>query len=77
MKCGLICARSARTSASISSVRLASSSASSSWPETHCAVSSAARARPPVGYGANAASVPTIRSSTTSGLTTAVRTAHP
>ena len=35
MKCGLICARSARTSASISRVREASSSASSSWPETH------------------------------------------
>ena len=32
MKCGLICARSARTSASISRVREASSSASSSWP---------------------------------------------
>ena len=77
MKCGLICARSARTSASISRVREASSSASSSWPETHCATSSAARARPAVGYGANAASVPTIRSSTTSGLTTAVRTAQP
>ncbi len=30
-----------------------------------------------MGYGANAASVPTIRSSTTSGLTTAVRTAQP
>ena len=34
MKCGLIWARSARTSASISRVRLASSSASASWPET-------------------------------------------
>ena len=53
MKCGLIWARSARTSASISRVRLASSSASSSWPETHCATSSAARASPAVGYGAN------------------------
>ena len=77
MKCGLIWARRARTSASIRRVRLRSSSASSSCPETHFAVSSAARARPAVGYGANAASVPTIRSSTTSGLTTAVRTGHP
>ena len=51
MKCGLICARSARTSASISRVREASSSASSSWPETHGATSSAARARPAVGCG--------------------------
>ncbi len=30
-----------------------------------------------MGYGANAASVPTIRSSTTSGLTSAVRTGQP
>ena len=46
MKCGLIWARSARTSASISRVRDASSSASSSWPETQRATSSVARARP-------------------------------
>ena len=30
-----------------------------------------------MGYGANAARVPTIRSSTTNGLTTAVRTGQP
>jgi hypothetical protein len=77
MKCGLIWARSARTSASISRVRLASSSASSSCPDTHCATSSAARASPALWYGANAARVPTTRSSTTSGLTTAVRIGHP
>ena len=47
----LIWARRARTSASIARVRDASSSASSSCPETHCAISSAARARPAVGYG--------------------------
>ena len=51
MKCGEIWARRARTSASISRVREASSSASSSWPETHCATSSAARTSPAVGYG--------------------------
>ena len=77
MKCGLICARRARTSASISRVRLASSSASSSWPLTHCATSSAARARPAVACGENTWSVPTTRSSTTSGLTIAVRISQP
>ena len=46
MKCGLICARSARTSASISRVRDASSSASSSCPDTQRATSSAARTSP-------------------------------
>ena len=48
MKWGLIWARSARTSASISRVRETSSWASSSWPETHWATSSVARTRPPL-----------------------------
>ena len=52
MKCGLICARSAWTSASMARLRLASSSASSSWPDTHCATSSVARIRPAVIVGA-------------------------
>ncbi|WP_344836549.1 hypothetical protein [Nonomuraea dietziae] len=46
MKCGEICARSARTSASISRVRLRSSSASSSWESTHLATSWAALTSP-------------------------------
>ena len=46
MKCGLICARSARTSARIRRCRDASSSASSSWPETQLATSSVARSKP-------------------------------
>ena len=77
MKCGLIWARSARTSASIARVRLASSSARSSCPETHRATSSAARASPAVCCGENTWSVPTIRSSATSAVTTAVRTGQP
>ena len=43
MKCGLIWARSARSSASMARVRWCASSASSTWPETHAAVSSVAR----------------------------------
>ena len=77
MKCGLICARSARTSASISRVRERSSSASSSWPLTHDATSSAARTSPPVVCGAPTTSAPTRVSSTTSGLTMACRTWQP
>ncbi len=71
MKCGLIWARSARTSASISRVRLASSSASASWPDTHCATSSVARSSPAEVEVPNTCSVPTTRSSTTSGATIA------
>ena len=72
MKCGLICARSARTSASISRVRDASSSASSSWAETQPghlvrrAHQTGARRSAPY-----AARLPTTRSSTMSGATTA------
>ena len=51
MKCGEIWARSARTSASTSRRRDASSSARSSWPETQAATSSVARTRPAVGSG--------------------------
>jgi hypothetical protein len=42
MKCGLICARSARSSASIARVRSLLSSASSTWPDTQRATSSVA-----------------------------------
>ena len=51
MKCGLICARSARTSARASRARDGSSSASSSWVATQRAVSSAACTRPGAGLG--------------------------
>src|SRR6478672_4214550 len=77
MKWGLICARRARTSASISRLRERSSSASSSCPLTHDATSSAARTRPPVVCGAPTTSAPTRVSSTTSGLTIACVTWQP
>ena len=51
MKCGLIWARSARTSASIARVRGRPSSASSSWLETQRATSSVARTRPAAAAG--------------------------
>ena len=68
MKCGEIWARKARTSASTSRRRDASSSARASWPETHAATSSVARTRPAVGYGVPTTRCPTTSSSTTSGL---------
>ena len=77
MKCGLIWARRARTSASISAVRESSSCASSSWPETQAATSLAARTRLPVACGAPTTRVPTSTSSTTSGLMTSCRTGQP
>ena len=46
MKCGLIWARSARSSASIEPGALASSSASSTWVDTQRATSSVARTSP-------------------------------
>ena len=68
MKCGEICARSARTSASTNRRRDASSSARSSWPDTQAATSSVARTSPAVGYGVPTTTCPTTSSSTTSGL---------
>ena len=58
MKCGEIWARSARTSASTSRRRDASSSARSSCPETQAATSSVARTRPAVGSGEATHEVP-------------------
>ena len=76
MKCGLIWARSARSSASIARFRERSSSASSTCEETHSATSSAARTRPAVASGPYAISVPTTRSSPVTGTTTAERMSH-
>ena len=50
MKCGLIWARSARSSASMTRVRVRASSASASWLDTQAATSSVARARPGRGF---------------------------
>ncbi len=77
MKCGLICARSARTSARISRWRDSSSSASSSWPETQLATSSVARSRLADGWSVSATSAPATRSSITSGLAMACCTRQP
>ncbi len=76
MKCGLICARRARTSASISLLRDASSSASSSWEDTQPATSSVARTSPASADTVKTCSVPTTFSSTTRGVTTAERMAQ-
>src|SRR6478736_5001536 len=76
MKCGLICARRARTSASMSRVREASSSASSSCPDTQRATSFVARTRPAEARPVKTCSVPTTFSSTSSGATIAWRTMH-
>ncbi len=76
MKCGLICARRARTSASISRVREASSSASSSCPETQRATSFVARTSPAEARPVKTCRVPTTFSSTSSGATMAWRTTH-
>ena len=73
MKCGLIWARRARTSASISSVRDASSSASSTWTATQSATSLVARTRPAPADGANAATTPTTREPARTGAMTAAR----
>jgi hypothetical protein len=73
MKCGLICARRARTSASINRVREASSSASSRFPDTQRATSATARTSPAEADEVKACRVPTTLSSTTSGLTTTCR----
>ena len=77
MKCGEICARSAFTSASARRAREASSSASSSCPDTHVATSEVARTRPAGAASSNAASAPTTRPSTTSGASTAYRMGQP
>ena len=76
MKCGLICARSARTSARASRARDGSSSASSSWVDTQRAVSRVACTSPGAGRAVevSATSAPTTRSSAASGTTTAPRT---
>ena len=74
MKCGLICARRARSSASIVRVRSRPSSASSAWVETQRATSSAARASPAEACGPYAAMAATTRSSATTGAITAVLT---
>ena len=73
MKCGLIWARSARSSASIARVRVRPSSATSSSAETHRASSPVARARPADAAGAYAVSVPTTLPSASSGAMTAER----
>ena len=70
MKCGEICARSARTSASASRARDASSSASSTCADTQRATSVVVRARTAVVSSVTATRVPTTRSSTTIGATT-------
>ena len=82
MKCGLIWARRARSSASMVRVRWRPSSASSAWVETHRATSSVARASPADACGPYAARAATTRSSVTTGAITAVLTgqsgsAHP
>ena len=76
MKCGLIWARRARTSASMSRVRDASSSASSSWPDTQRATSFVARTRPAEARSVKTWRVPTTFSSTSRGATMACRTTH-
>jgi hypothetical protein len=73
MKCGLIWARSARSSASMTRVRVRASSARASWLDTHAATSSVARASPGEGCSVQAVRVPTTRSSITRGAVTAVR----
>jgi hypothetical protein len=74
MKCGEICARRARISASIARVRDWSSWASSSWDETQRATSQTARVSATDAVPLYAASVPTGRPSTISGAITASRT---
>ena len=73
MKWGEIWARRARTSASASRARDTSSSASSTWVETHRATSAAARIRPGRASEPKAPSVPTTSSPTTIGTMTAER----
>ena len=74
MKWGLIWARRARSSASMTRVRVRASSARASWLETQAATSSVARARPGEGSWVQAVRVPTTRSSMTRGAVTALRT---
>ena len=73
MKCGLIWARRARSSAAMTRVRVRASSARASWLETQAATSSVARARPGEGSVVQAVRVPTTRSSMTRGAVTALR----
>ena len=73
MKCGLIWARRARSSASIVRVRWWPRSASSAWVAIQPATSSVARARPAEACGPYAAMAATTRSPVTTGAMTAVR----
>src|SRR5215207_2120811 len=77
MKCGLICARRARTSASASAVRDASSSPSSTCAATQSATSPVARTRPARTGAANATIAPTARPSARMGAATASVSASP
>src|SRR6266545_2724113 len=76
MKCGLICARNARSSASIARVRSRFRSASWICPDTQFATSSVARTSPAEVRGPYADSTATTVSPVTIGATTALRTEH-